>query len=323
MTSGFRFMVALVGCLVAGGQSLAQVWPERPVRLVVPFATGGGPDFSARALASGLSQRLRQQVIVDNRPGGNSLIGAVAVATAPADGYTLLFTSGATVSVLPHIARNLPIDPQRDLIPVAGVAKTPIFLVVHPSLPLKNLREFITYARANPAQLSYASAGNGTGSNLGFEMLKHAAGLDIVHVPYKSTASALPDLLAGRVSTMMSDLTVVQPYLRTGALRALGVSTPERSPLLPELATLAEQGLDGFDLQLWFGIFAPKGVPPKVVDEINAAVQAFLRSSEAAGVFSNVSYLPFASSAQSLDDLARRESARWAELARTGAIRGD
>ncbi len=315
--------LAALACLVASGTTFAQTWPERPVHLVVPFATGGGPDFSARALAADLAVRLHQQVVVDNRPGGNSVIGALAVARAPADGYTLLFTSGATVSVLPHIAHNLPLDPVRDLVPVAGVAKTPIFLVVHPSVPANDLRSFLAQARTHPGALTYASAGNGTGSNLGFEMLKHATAVNIVHVPYKSTASALPDLLAARVSSMMSDLTVVQPHLRSGALRVLGVSTPERSSLLPDVPTLAEQGIEGFDLQLWFGLFAPRGTAPAVIRDANTAVQAYLRSAEATAAFANVAYLPFPSTAAELDALVGRESARWAELARIGAIRGD
>ena len=304
------------------GPAWAQ-YPDRPVRIIVPYAAGGGIDTAARNVANGLAQTLGKPVIVENRPGANSVIGANAVVTSPPDGYTLLFTSGATVSVLPHIAKSLPFDPARDLIPVGKVGRLPFFLVVNTAMPAKDLTQYIAQAKAAPGTITYASAGSGTGSHLGFELLKQAAGIDVTHVPYKATNEALPDLLTGRVTSMMADLATLQRSLASGSLRVLAVTSKDRSTALLAVPTVAEQGVPGFDLQLWYALFAPAGTPAAVVSRLNSDLRAFLQTPAAASAAANGGYTLDPTTPQELGALVAAESVRWANLARTGALKID
>lgn len=297
-------------------------YPERPIRITVPFAAGGGIDAAARALAKTLGQELKAQVIVENRPGANSIIGAQAVASTPADGYALLFTSGSTVSVLPHISK-LPLDPRKDLVPVGKVAKLPFVLLVHDSVGVTNLREFTDKARSANGSLTYASAGSGTGAHLGFELLKHHARIQATHVPYKSTAVALPDLMTGRVVSMMTDPAVARRAVAAGSVRALAITTKDRSPAFPSVPTVAEQGIPGFDLEVWFGMFAPRGTPTAVLNKLNAAMGAALSSRAGAAAFDELGYSVDFTSAQALESFIERDSAQWAELAKAGALKMD
>lgn len=311
-------LLALVTSLSAPAQALD--FPTKPMRIVVPYGAGGGIDFTARTVANGLSQRLDESIIVENRPGANSALGAQAVASSAPDGHTLLFTSGATVSVLPHMSQSLPFDPQKDLIPVSLVAKMPFFLVVHPDTPAKDLPEFLAYAKSKPGVVTYASGGNGTGAHLGFELLKQAAGINVTHVPYKTTAQALPDLRTGRVTAMMADLPVVKRLLADNSVRALAVSTKNRSSVLPDIPTMAEQGVTDFDLELWMALFAPAGTPSDVISKINTELKVFLESPEAAAAFDTVSYTVAPSTPETLAELVSADSQRWEALARSGAL---
>jgi tripartite-type tricarboxylate transporter receptor subunit TctC len=250
--------------------ALAQQYPTAPIRLIVTFAAGGSSDVLARSVAKAMSEGLKQQVVVENRPGAGGNIGAMAVARAEADGYTALFGTNGTLAIGPALYKNLQYDPVNDLAPVGMLHQLPNVLVIHPSIPATTLRELIDYARSKPGQLTFASAGVGSASHLAGELLKAAANIDILHVPYKGGGAAMPDLLSGRVSMMIETIPNALPAARSGTLRALGVTTPARSSAAPDLPTLAEAGLPDFNVSSWTGLFVPAGTPRAIVERLNA-----------------------------------------------------
>jgi len=265
-------------CALALGAPLlaaAQALPARPLKLIVNFPPGGAADVMGRALAQQLAEQLKQQVVVENRPGANGNIGADAVAKAAADGSTLLMSSGGAVTVNPFLYKQMPFDAERDLAPVASVARVLVWLLVHPSLPVNTAQEFIAYARANPGRLSYGSAGSGSSPHLAGEMFKRQARFEATHVPYKGAAPALTDLLAGQVQFMFDPGPGLR-HVKDGKLRLLAVGSPRRSTQLPDTPTLAELGMTGFDADTVFGIYAPGTTPATVVaqlhDEVNKAL---------------------------------------------------
>lgn len=255
--------------------ALAQAFPAKPVKLIVNFPPGGAADVIGRALAEQLGQSLKQQVVVENRPGANGNLGADAVAKSPGDGYTLLMSSGGAVTVNPFLYTKMPFDAEKDLLPVASVARVLVFLMVHPSLPVNNVQEFVAYAKANPGKLSYGSAGSGSSPHLAGEMFKRQAKFEAQHVPYKGAAPALVDLLAGQVQFMFDPGPGLR-HAKEGKLKLLAVGSPKRSSAVPDTPTLAEAGMAGFDADTVFGIYAPNGTPAAVVaqlhDEINKAL---------------------------------------------------
>src|SRR5580692_2975803 len=234
-------------------------YPDRPITMIVTFPAGGASDVLARASADALSRGLGQPVVVDNRPGAGGHIGAETVAHAAPDGYTILFGTNGTLGIGPALYKNLRYDPARDLSPVGILHKLPLLLMVNPSVPAKNLRELIDYARANPGKLSFASAGVGTVSHLAGELFKEQAAIDILHVPYKGGGSTFLDLLGGRVSMMLETIPTALPLARGGGMRAVGVTVKERSASTPDIPTLAESGLPDFDVSAWTGLFVPAG----------------------------------------------------------------
>jgi tripartite-type tricarboxylate transporter receptor subunit TctC len=250
--------------------ALAQQYPTGPIRLVVTFAAGGSSDVLARSVAKAMSEGLGQTIVVENRAGAGGNIGATAVARADADGYTALFGTNGTLAIGPALYKNLQYDPVHDLAPVGMLHQLPNVLIVHPTVPATSLRELIEYARSNPGKLTFASAGVGSASHLAGELLKAAANIDILHVPYKGGGAAMPDLLAGRVSMMIETIPNALPAVRSGMLRALGVTTPARSSAAPELPTLAEAGLPGFEVSSWTGLFVPAGTPRAIIERLNA-----------------------------------------------------
>jgi tripartite-type tricarboxylate transporter receptor subunit TctC len=250
--------------------ALAQQYPTGPIRLVVTFAAGGSSDVLARSVAKAMSEGLGQTIVVENRAGAGGNIGATAVARSDADGYTALFGTNGTLAIGPALYKNLQYDPVHDLAPVGMLHQLPNVLIVHPSVPATSLRELIDYARSNPGKLTFASAGVGSASHLAGELLKAAADIDILHVPYKGGGAAMPDLLAGRVSMMIETIPNALPAVRSGMLRALGVTTPARSSAAPELPTLAEAGLPGFEVSSWTGLFVPAGTPRAIIERLNA-----------------------------------------------------
>ncbi|MFT3953480.1 MAG: tripartite tricarboxylate transporter substrate binding protein [Piscinibacter sp.] len=272
-----RALLAGAASLALAGGAFAQAFPAKPLKLVVNFPPGGAADVIGRALAVQLSEQLKQQVVVENKPGANGNLGADAVAKSPADGYTLLMSSGGAVTVNPFLYTKMPFDAEKDLVPVASVARVLVFLMTHPSVPVANIQEFIAYVKANPGKLSYGSAGSGSSPHLAGEMMKRQAGLFAVHVPYRGAAPALTDLLAGQVQFMFDPGPGLR-HAKDGKLKLLAVGSPKRSSQVPEVPTLAESGLPGFDADTVFGIYAPGGTPPALVaqlhDEVNKALAA-------------------------------------------------
>ena len=245
-------------------------YPNRPITMVVTFAPGGSSDVLARAAAAAMSAGLGQPVVVDNRPGAGGHIGAAVVAHASPDGYTILFGTNGTLGIGPAIYAKLSYNPERDLVPVGLLHTLPQLLIVNPSVPVKNLTELLDYARHNPGALSFASSGMGAASHLAGELLKQQAKIDLIHIPYKGGGAAVSDLLSGRVSMMLETIPNALPLVRSGQMRAIGVTTKERSALAPDIPSLAEAGLPDFDVSAWTGLFAPAGTPPAIIERLNA-----------------------------------------------------
>lgn len=265
-------LVATAGVLPAAH---AQSWPSKPIKVVVNFPAGGAADQLARAVAQPLQEVLGQPVVVENRGGSGGNIGGDVVAKAPADGYTLLMSSGGMVSVNPHIYPKMPFDPAKDLVPVASAARVLVYLTVRPTLPVGNIKEFIAYVKANPGKLSYGSPGNGSSPHLAGEMMKSQAGLYTVHVPYRGAAPALQDLLAGQIDYAF-DPGIGLNQVRAGKLKLLAVGSLHRSPLFPDVPTLDEAGLKGFDADTVFGFYAPAGTPAAVINRLNTEINKIL-----------------------------------------------
>jgi tripartite-type tricarboxylate transporter receptor subunit TctC len=256
-------------------------YPTKPVRLVVPFPAGGTTDILARAVAQKLSEAWGQQVIVDNRPGAGGNIGSDLVAKSKPDGYTLLMGTVGTHAINPSLYKNMPYDHVKDFAPVILVAGVPNVLVVNASLPVHSVPELIAYAKANPGKLNFASSGNGTSIHLSGELFKAMTGVEMTHVPYKGSAPALTDLIGGQVQLMFDNLPSSLPFIKAGKLRALAVTSGARAAALPDLPTLAESGLPGFEASSWFGVLAPAGTPRDIVAKLNGAIAGWLASPEA------------------------------------------
>ncbi len=272
MRATTRIRFPLLALFFVSAAALAQPYPNKAVRMVVPFAAGAGSnDIMARLVAQKLGDSLGQQVVVDNRPGASGIIGTDIVAKAQPDGYTVLMMS-LTFTVNPSLFKTLPFDTLKDLVPVTMVASAPLMLVVHPSLPVKSVPEFIAFAKANPGKLNFGSGGPGTTPHLAGEMLKSMAGIDVTHIPYKGGAPALADLVGGQIQFMLENIPGTLPFAKAGKLRALAVTDLKRSPLLPELPTLAESGLKGYQIVGWNGLFVPAGTPASIVNKLHAEV---------------------------------------------------
>lgn len=270
-----RSLIAAAGAALVPVGARAQAWPARPVTVVVPFAAGGAVDIVGRLLGQTLSGALGQQVVVDNRPGAGANIGAELVARAAADGHTLLLTSPGPMAINPFLYRRLGYDPARDFTAVALVARNPSIIVVHPDFPARTPQQWIERVRAEPGRFNYATSGNGTTGHIMMELLKTRAGLDIVHVPYRGAAPAMQDLIGGRVQMTIDSITSVIAQIQSGQVRPIAVTTERRWPGLPDVPTLAETVLPGFDSGSWIGLVAPSGTPGAVVDRLAAEVARF------------------------------------------------
>ena len=275
---------ASVVILTAAAATAAQAqapYPSKPVRIVVPFPAGGTTDILARAVAQKLVESNGQPVVVDNRPGAGGNIGAELVAKAPPDGYTLLMGTVGTHAINPSLYARMPYDHQKDFAPVILVAGVPNVLVVHPSVPANTVQELIAYGRANPGKLNFASSGSGTSIHLAGELFKTMSGVQMTHVPYKGSAPAIADLIGGQVQIMFDNLPSALPQIKAGRLRALAVTSAQRAPALPDVPTVAEAGLPGFEASSWFGLLAPAGTPKDVIAKLNTEVAKWLASPEA------------------------------------------
>jgi tripartite-type tricarboxylate transporter receptor subunit TctC len=297
-------------------------YPTRPIRIVVPFAAGGPSDVGARTLAQRMSQNWRQTIVVDNRIGASGIIGADIVARSAPDGYTLLMAQvGDAISM--SLYSKLPYNFIRDFAPITLVGQTPFILVAHPSVPVKTVQELIALVKAKPRSLSFGSAGTGVASHLAGELFKTAAGIDIVHVPYKGQAPATTALLGGEIAYMFNNPITALPHIRTGKMRALGVSTAARFSGLPEVPTVAESGLPGFAVGFWLGPLAPAGTPRAVIDKLNAEMVGILRTPE---IVERLSPMGLEILATSPDEFARvieADAAKWAKVVKDAGIKAD
>ena len=303
-------VLLLAACSLAAS---AQDYPSRPIRMVVPFAPGGGADIVARTIAAPLGKRLGQAIVVDNKPGGGATLGADLVAKAPADGDTILYTTPGPQMTNPWLMAKLPYDPDKDLVPVSEVAIVPNVLVVPRDLPVKSVKELVQYAKAHPGKINYASAGTGASSHLAGELFKQSAGVYIVHIPYRGTGPALTDLLAGQVQMAIDSIAVYKPYIDSGALRALGVATPQRSALLPSVPTIAEE-LKGFEAAPVNYISVPAKTPAAVIERLNRELNAVLQSPEVKEQLAAHGVLPQGSTPAQMAALVRSEAAKWKKV---------
>lgn len=311
--------VSLLVLLSIGGDALAQAYPAKPVRIVAPFGAGGGGDTSIRVIAQHLSQALGQQFLVENKPGGNGIIGAQEALRAPADGYTLFYGSTTTLAANASLMKKIPYDPVKDFAPITRVGVLPFLLVSNPmSTPIGSVRELIAYAKANPGKLSYASA-NATGQVAGATFVQ-MAGIDLLHVPYKTTVAALTDVLNGGVSIMFADIPAALGHVNAGKLRALGVTTARRTELLPQVPSIAEAGLPGYELIAWTALCAAAGTSPEIVKRLNAEMVKILARPEVKEVFTRIGVEVASSTPEELLAFIVAEKDRWAQLIRGARI---
>ncbi len=310
--------INLIGALVfalaaAGVGHAAESFPTRPIRMIAPFAAGGGADTVARAVAQKLTEVLAQQVIVDNRPGASNIIGTDIAAKASPDGYTLMIAN-TVHTINAGLKRKLPYDPIGDFSPISLVATTPFMLIVHPSLPVKSVRELIAYAKERPGKLNYASPGPGTAAHLAMELFKLDAGIDVLHVPYKGIAQALTDTIAGAAQMMILSPTTALAQAKAGRVRALAVTSAERSEAMPDIPTMQEGGVAGYEFTSWYGILAPRGVPQPIVARLNAAVVEALRQKDLRERIEAGGAKPQSSTPAQFAALLEQEIARFADL---------
>lgn len=298
-------------------------WPRQPIRIMIPFAPGGVPDIAARLLAPGLQEGLGQPVIVENRPGGGGTVAAEAVARAAPDGYTLLMTTASTQAIAPALLPGLRYDPVRDLAPVSFIARVPHVLLVPPALGVTTVRELIALLKREPGRHNFASSGVGAPPHLAGELFRLQAGVEVTHVPYRGSAPALTDLVAGRVTYLIDALPPALPFVRDGRLRALGVGTKERARAAPELPTIAEQGLPEFESYTWAALYATGGSPAAAVARLSAEVQRAARAPATAARMSELGYELIASDAPTLAAIQKAEAAKWADVIRRAGIQPD
>ncbi len=314
-----RAAVAAFAAACFAGGAFAQ-YPDRPIRFIVPQAPGSATDTVARILAPEMSKQLGQQVVVDNRPGGALTIGIDLVAKAAPDGYTIGMGPIGAMAITRHMVAKLPYDIERDLQPVAVVARGHLLLAVSPSLPVSSVEELIAYAKQHPGKLLNASSSNGSPGHVGGELFKYMTGTEIVHVPYKGGAMAINDLIAGHVQVMWESLNSISPHARSGKVKALAVSGARRSPGFPDLPTIAEAGVPGYEAGTWTGVIAPAGLPRPVLDKLNAAVNAAIRSPLFVERFATIGDEPAGGTPEEFAELIRRDSAKWADVVkRSGA----
>ena len=322
MKGDMKLRVLLPALLAGSGAAFAQGYPEKPVRLIVPFAAGGGTDILARMVAHKLAEGWGRNVVVDNRPGGGSVIGSELVARSTPDGYTLLLTANPHTSN-PVLIAKLPYDTLRDFSAVTMLASAPLLLVVHPSVPARSVSELVAYAKARPNQLNYASSGNGGPQHLAGEMFRQMAGVQWLHVPYKGTAPATTDLIGGQVQAAFSSLLTVLPHTKAGKLRPLGISSATRSEAYPELPTIAESGVPGFEVTTWYGVLAPGATPRAVVSKIHADIARALATPEVRERLARDGLQAVGSKPDEYAAFIRQEIEKVKSLARAGAIRAD
>jgi len=316
-----RAVLALLLALAAGS-GLAQSYPARSVKIVVPFGVGGPADIYGRFIAAKLQDALGQPFVVEDRPGAGSIVGSDAVAKSPADGYTLLVMSN-THTVNETLVPKKPFELMKDFAPITGINYSDLMLVIHPSVPAQNLREFIAYARANPGKLNYASSGTGTPSHMAGELFKSMAGVDIVHIPHKGSDQARTAILGGQVQMMFDAITTMNTNAKAGKVRALGTSGAKRSPVSPDVPTVAEAGVPGYETTIWLGLMAPAGTPRPVLEKLNAEVNKILASAEVRETWGKQGAQPMGMSIDAFDKFLRADVAKWAKVVKASGAKAD
>lgn len=318
---GLRAVLA-AALLACAGQALA-AYPDKPIRWIVPFPPGGAMDGIARSLGEQLSRRFGQPVVIENKPGAGGNIGVDAAAKAPADGHTMVITSVGMVTNA-YLYRSLSYDPQKDFAPVSQLAVVPNMLVVNPNrVKARSVADLVAQARAQPGKLTYASAGNGTSIHLAGELFTALTGTDIVHIPYRGSGPAVSDLIGGQVDMMFDSVSSARPHVQGGRLVALGVTTSRRSAAMPDVPTLEEAGVAGYELVPWFGVFMPAGTPSEVVQAMNQALREAMQSPEVKARFATLGAEPIGSSPQAFAERLKAESDFWGKLIRERNIRAD
>jgi len=319
-------LAAIVGFTVAGAQAAetkargaAAEYPNRPVRMLVGFSPGGGTDLAVRIIGRKLSEMWGQQVVIDNRPGAGGLLAFDMAAKANPDGYTLL-ASSPSFAIQPNLARKLPYDPIRDFIAVTEATAAPYLLVVYPGVEARSIKELIAYAKANPGKLNYASGGVGSAQHLAAELFVYMAGIQMAHVPFKGAVN-IPEVIAGRVQLLMSGLPQGLPHVQAGRLRGLGVTTRKRSPAVPDIPTIAEAGVPGYDVTIWYGIFTTGGTPKPVVDKLNASFAQALKTDEVVKQLTAIGLEPVGSSTDAFTATVRAEIKQWGSVIKRAGIK--
>ena len=320
MRKSLLVLVAAMSALFSAAL-YADDYPSRPVTIVNVFGPGGGSDTVCRIIANKLGPALGQPVIVEDRPGADGALAALYVHHQPADGYTLMMATNSPLSADPYLHKDVNYDPVKDFVPITRVGSFTLMLVVDPKLPIHSIQEMIDYAKANPGKLTYAS-GN-TAGIVALETIKHDAGISMLHVPYKSTAPALEDIIGGRVSMMLADFTSAMPHVNAGTVRPIAVSRIRRSTLFPDLPTMDEAGIKGFNLDTWAGVVAPAGTPPQIVAKLNGALRPIIDSPEVQARFKNVGFEGFSSTPEELGNFIKAQLALWGKMIKDANVQLD
>lgn len=312
----------VTAALAVATAASAQEWPTKPIRLIIPYAAGSGPDIAMRPVADRLGQILKQAVVVDNIAGAGGIVGSQTLARAKPDGYTFGFGNNITLAVNKSFFDKLPYDPDKDFEPVGLLFDNPYILVARPTLKVGNVQELIAYAKANPGKVNFASGtGIGSGSHLTGEMMKSQAGLNLSHIPYKSGSQALSDLVNGSVDVLFDNVNGVQQFIKNGQIKPLAVTSAKRLPQFPDIPTMAESGFPGFEAVAWGGIIAPAGTPPAIVQRLNAAIAEALKSPEVVRANQTMALNPLASSPKEFNAFIAKESVKWAQIVKTSGAK--
>jgi tripartite-type tricarboxylate transporter receptor subunit TctC len=316
-------MLGAAFALLAAGVAGAQSWPAKPIRWIVPFAPGGTTDILARTISDKLTIALGKPVIVENNPGAGGGVGAVQTAKAAPDGYTIMGGTISTHAINASLYKTLPYDPVKDFTPITLIARVPNLLVVNPDVPAKNVKELIALMKANPSKYTFASSGNGTSQHLSGELFKSMAGVDMQHIPYKGSPAALQDVVSGQVTMTFDNITTAWPLAKAGKLRALAVTTAKRSPIAPDVPTLAEAGLAGYEIGSWQGVFAPAGTPVDVVKRLNTEIVKIINMPDVREKLVSLGAEPVGNTPDEFAALVKGEVVKWAAVVKQSGARVD
>ena len=319
--SSVSLVLCTLGAMLLSPSVAAQAYPSKPIRLIIPFPPGGATDIIGRTLAQKLSTQLGQTVIVDNKPGAGGTLGSNEAAKAAPDGYTLLLATTSTHSIAPSLYKNIPYSVEKDFAPISEVATATNVLIVTPNLPVANVAELVALAKTKPDALNFASSGNGTIVHLQSELFKLDAGVKLTHVPYKGTALAIPDLISGQTHIMFDSLVSALPHIKGGKVKALAVTSIKRTPLLPNVPTVIESGLPGYEVNTYFGLFAPPGTPREIVQRLQREASAAVQSADVKERFASQGAEPVGGTPEALSALIRTETAKWKRVIEAGQIK--